>query len=113
MTTTELRNHNVVHTKEKNEHCDYCQKSFGTKKALRAHYKTHTGERNYVCTVCNKAFTQAHVLRTHMKTHPDFPIPPPGVILSQKALNRPPKLKSIQIDASSTKDSTPLSSSLT
>ena len=93
MTTTELKNHIIVHTKERNQICEICQKSFGTKKALFAHIKTHTGERNYVCTVCSKAFTQAHVLRTHMKnTHPDCPIPPPGVILSQKALSRPPKL---------------------
>lgn len=103
MTTTELRNHIVVHTKEKNEHCEYCQKSFGTRKALRAHFKTHTGERNYVCTVCSKAFTQAHVLRTHMKTHPDFPIPAPGVVLSQKALNRPPKLKPAVIPSTKNK----------
>lgn len=48
--------------------------------------KTHTGERNYVCSICSKAFTQAHVLRTHLKMHPECPMPPPGVVLSQRAL---------------------------
>lgn len=50
--------------------------------------KTHTGERNYVCSICSKAFTQAHVLRTHLKMHPECPMPPPGVVLSQRALKK-------------------------
>lgn len=88
LSTTELKNHLVVHTKERNHLCDFCNKAFGTKKALQIHVKIHTGEKNYKCPVCSKSFSQAHVLRKHMKTHPDHPIPPPGVILSQKALNR-------------------------
>lgn len=87
-TTTELKNHQIVHTKEKNVICEVCQKCFGTRKNLLVHMKIHSDERNYVCSVCDKRYTRAHALRTHLSTHPGVEIPERGALLSQKALNR-------------------------
>jgi uncharacterized Zn-finger protein len=83
-----LKNHIVVHTQEKNYHCNWenCGKGFGTPSRLRAHKKQHNGEKNYVCPVCLKGFVYRQVLRSHMRLHPECPIPPKNTVLSQKYL---------------------------
>lgn len=61
----------------------------------------NSGVRDYICPICKKGFNQPHVLRTHLRTHPGAVIPPPGVVLSQKALSRVAKsfLNDTTVDA--------------
>jgi hypothetical protein len=71
------------------ETCEICSKQFKTKKYLRQHQILHTQERNYVCMVCGDKFAQNHVLRSHIhKLHPDYHLPPKGTVVSKKALER-------------------------
>lgn len=80
--------HMLTHTDAKNFPCDVCGKSFKSPKTLRFHVRTlHDQEKNYVCPVCKRAFTQNHALRHHLlKTHPEHERPPPGTIVSLRAL---------------------------
>lgn len=82
--------HMLTHTDAKNFHCDVCGKSYKSKKSLRVHIRTlHDQEKNYICPICNRAFSQNHVLRTHLlKTHPEYEPPPPGTIVSIRAIER-------------------------
>ncbi|XP_065085994.1 zinc finger protein 771-like [Ochlerotatus camptorhynchus] len=85
-----MKRHMLSHTDAKNFHCNVCGKSYKSKKSLRVHTRTlHDQERNYVCAICNQAFSQNHVLRSHqLKNHPEYEPPPPGTIVSIRAIER-------------------------
>jgi uncharacterized Zn-finger protein len=85
-----LRQHETVtHSVVMRETCDVCSKQFKSKKYLRQHQVLHTQEKNYVCPVCGAEFVQNHVLRSHMhKLHPNCQLPPKGTVVSKKALQR-------------------------
>jgi predicted transcriptional regulator len=89
-----------VHGNSKLLACDRCGKNFKTKKYLRQHQFIHTGEKNYVCPVqyCEKSFAQNHVLRNHVeKVHPEAvdELPPPGTVMSVKAVERLKEMQNI------------------
>lgn len=81
--------HMIIHTNERKHVCEICNKRFGRINGLKVHRMMHSGEKNYICPVCSRAFIQNHLLRTHVqKLHPEYELPPPGTIVSQKALQR-------------------------
>eukprot|EP00040_Diaphanoeca_grandis_P025810 m.143576 g.143576 ORF g.143576 m.143576 type:complete len:177 (-) comp30324_c0_seq1:58-588(-) len=64
-----LKVHQVVHTKTKEYKCDSCGKRFGLKGALTAHMKVHTDDMPYNCSICGKKFKINGNLTKHKKTH--------------------------------------------
>jgi len=85
----QLKNHAVTHTNDKSHKCEVCHKGFALKLRLVQHMRIHNNERNYICPVCSKAFIQNHVMRSHVtKKHPEHILPPPGTVLSQKAIKK-------------------------
>jgi uncharacterized Zn-finger protein len=71
--------------------CEVCNKTFSHKKLLRQHNIIHSGEKNYKCLCCDKAFGQSHVMRNHIKKlHPAYVglLPPKGTVINSKALQR-------------------------
>jgi uncharacterized Zn-finger protein len=84
---------------EKSIYCDVCNKAFTHNKLLKQHYVIHTKEKNYKCPCCEKAYAQNHVLRSHVeKLHPEHQLPPKGTVVSIKAIE---KLKRIQEEEAS------------
>ncbi|XP_061136155.1 zinc finger protein 296 isoform X1 [Syngnathus typhle] len=50
-------------------HCELCERSFQTPRALSAHRRTHACERPYHCGVCGQAFAQSGHLARHIRSH--------------------------------------------
>ncbi|XP_076590445.1 zinc finger protein 296 [Chaetodon auriga] len=50
-------------------HCEPCDQSFQSLRALSAHRRTHTCERPYHCGVCGEAFAQSGQLARHIRSH--------------------------------------------
>uniref|UniRef100_A0A3Q3X391 C2H2-type domain-containing protein n=1 Tax=Mola mola TaxID=94237 RepID=A0A3Q3X391_MOLML len=50
-------------------HCEPCDQSFRSLRALSAHRQTHTCERPYHCGVCGQAFAQSGQLARHIRSH--------------------------------------------
>ncbi|CAG9106378.1 unnamed protein product [Plutella xylostella] len=69
---SQLKEHKVTHTGERNYTCDYCDKSYPRRQSLQDHIRSHTNDRRYKCNVCNSTFTQSGSLKSHMKTHEGF-----------------------------------------
>ncbi|XP_050437823.1 zinc finger protein 600-like [Adelges cooleyi] len=53
--------------------CNYCQKSFKTKRRIKnhilRHWRIHTDEKAFKCNVCERKFSQQSSLKTHERTH--------------------------------------------
>lgn len=49
--------------------CELCADSFYTKHQLTNHMKTHANIRDHVCPQCGKGFTHRGLLRQHLQTH--------------------------------------------
>ena len=67
--TSNLREHERVHTGDRPFKCDVCEKSFTQSGSLRAHKRTHTGDRPFKCDVCEKSFSHSGSLRDHERIH--------------------------------------------
>jgi len=68
--TSDLEQHMLTHTGEKNFKCTECERSFARKTVLDCHmYYKHSEERRFQCTVCEKKFKTQHNVKQHMHTH--------------------------------------------
>ena len=65
----ELKIHERVHTGEVPFECKLCKKRFKSKTDLGRHEKVHTGEMPYECKTCNKRFRTVSNLKTHERIH--------------------------------------------
>lgn len=64
-TATQLRQHLVTHSDERNFECSICFKRFKTRKTLKGHEEIHSTSLSYVCMVCNHGYSNKTALRVH------------------------------------------------
>ncbi|XP_017280182.2 zinc finger protein 296 [Kryptolebias marmoratus] len=50
-------------------HCEICDQTFPSLRALSAHRRTHSCDRPYHCGVCGQAFAQSGQLARHIRSH--------------------------------------------
>lgn len=55
-------------------HCELCEQSFRSVRALSAHRRTHACERPYHCGMCGQAFAQSGQLARHIRCHHRVPV---------------------------------------
>ncbi|NWJ04367.1 ZFP2 protein, partial [Crypturellus undulatus] len=67
--SSNLLQHQRVHTTKKTYKCLECGKSFSRNSALSQHREVHRGERIFQCMDCGDHFTRSSSLTLHQKTH--------------------------------------------
>lgn len=83
ITKTKWRDHMATHSDERPFSCETCNATFKTRKTLNSHKKIHLAH-DYECPVCAHTYQTSHQLRIHVtKCHPEYPLPPPGTVLSK------------------------------
>ena len=56
--------------KSKKKHaCEFCSKSFESRKDLRRHIRVHTGEKPFNCEICGRAFSRKGNMDVHKLIH--------------------------------------------
>ena len=63
-----FKKHMLIHTREKNFKCKFCEKGFIFKGDLKNHERVHTGEKPFKCKLCKKRFAQLSSLKSHERT---------------------------------------------
>ena len=71
--SSRMKQHILIHTKEKPFKCDTCGKGFRQKGGLNQHLMIHTGEKKFWCNFCGKGFIQKqnfqfHLANSHQQT---------------------------------------------
>ena len=64
----------TVHRKERNYHCDHCNKTFGQKDVAKSHMaQVHNDENHtrYCCHLCDKRFYRKNQYVRHIRVHTD------------------------------------------
>jgi len=65
-TSTNLKIHMKIHTREQSFKWEICHKVFSQAQNLNVHTRTHTGEKPYMCDVCKKTFRCKALLKIHI-----------------------------------------------
>ncbi len=68
-TSTNLRNHERVHSGIRPFLCKVCSKTFTQLSHLTTHNRKHSGEKPYLCKVCSRTFTESGNLKKHERIH--------------------------------------------
>lgn len=73
-TTSQLNQHMVTHSGQRNHSCPMCGKMFVQRHNMLAHYRIHTSSgcentslKRHICHECNAVFSRPSHLQTHMR----------------------------------------------
>ncbi len=59
-------------TKQKQNKCPHCTKSFSRSSNMKTHMSIHSGVKPHLCRQCRKTFTSSSNLKKHMRVHTGY-----------------------------------------